>query len=152
MHGAIHLWCPQKIGFLTPSPVHMHSHEPDPLWTSTCGRHEIHIALLKRLVQWPSGPKAEIRTYGCNLFTTVLLIFFITNLYRRKIFTFYSGQRRNSGKKDTNFFAWEEDMMMSVDSNFNFLCGCPRGPLPLHMRPAWPLPPTCGRHKWMAPY
>jgi len=24
---------------------------PSPLWTSTCGRHEIHIALLKRLVQ-----------------------------------------------------------------------------------------------------
>jgi len=76
-------------------------HEPDlsPLWTSTCGRHEILIALLKQLVQWPSRPKAEIRIYDCNLFKTVLLIIVITNLYRRKISTFYSVQRENSGKK-----------------------------------------------------
>jgi len=42
-------------------------------------------------------------------------------------------QRRNSGKKDANFFAQEEDSMTSVDSNFNFLCGRPHGagpPLP----------------------
>jgi len=31
------------------------------------------------------------------------------------------------GKKDTNFFAWEEDRMTSVDSNLNFLCGRPHG-------------------------
>ena len=41
-----------------------------------------------------------------------------------------------------------------MDSNFNFLCGRPHvaGP-PVHMRPpeADPLPPPCGRHKWMAP-
>jgi len=80
--------------------VHM-SHTP-PLWTSTCGWHEKHIALLKRLVglHWPSGPKAEIRVYDCNIFKTVLLIIFITNLYRWKFFSFYSVQRRNSGKKD----------------------------------------------------
>jgi len=41
---------------------------PSPLWTSTRGRHEIHIALLKWLVQWPTGPKAEIRLYDSNLF------------------------------------------------------------------------------------
>src|SRR6218665_3956067 len=46
--------------------------------------------------------------------------------------------------------------MMSVDSNFNFLCGRPHGagpPPPVHMRPPEPdpLPPPCGRHKWMAP-
>ena len=46
---------------------------------------------------------------------------------------------------------------MSVDSNFNFLCGRPHGagpPPPVHMRPPDPdpvLPPPCGRHKWMAP-
>jgi len=55
--------------FDPPPPVHMHPHGPDPpLWTSTRGRHEIHTALLKRLVQWPTGPKAEIRQYDCNLF------------------------------------------------------------------------------------
>src|SRR6218665_3412455 len=47
--------------------------------------------------------------------------------------------------------------MTSVDSNFNFLCGRPHGdgpPPPVHMRPPEPdpLPPPCGRHKWMAPY
>ena len=71
----------------------MRQYEPDPLlWMSRCGRHEIHIALLKRLAQWPSGPKAEIRLYHCNLFKTVLLVIFITNLYRRRISTFYSVQ------------------------------------------------------------
>src|SRR6218665_3234532 len=39
----------KKITFLTPSPC---PHGPDhPLWTSTHGRHEIHTALLKWLVQ-----------------------------------------------------------------------------------------------------
>src|SRR6218665_1660887 len=47
--------------------------------------------------------------------------------------------------------------MTSVDSNFNFLCGRPHGagpPPPVHMCPSEPdpLPPPCGRHKWMAPY
>src|SRR6218665_3671359 len=70
-----------------------------PLWTSTCGRHEIHITLLKRLVQRPSKPNAEIRLYDCNLFKTVLLAIYITNLYCRKFSTFYSAERRNSGKK-----------------------------------------------------
>src|SRR6218665_377044 len=47
--------------------------------------------------------------------------------------------------------------MTSVDSNFNFLCGRPHGagpPPPVHMRPSEPdpLPPPCGRHKWMVPY
>jgi len=134
-------------------------HKPDappPLWTSTCGRHEIHVALLKQLVQLPSGLKAEIRLCDCNLFKTVLLIIFITNLYRRKISTFYSVQRRNSGKKYANFLAWEEYRLTSVDSNFKFLCGCPHGAWPPSPHPhastwAWP-PPPCGRHKWMAPY
>jgi len=124
---AIHLWRSQKIMFLTPSPC---PHRPTPfppLWTSTCGQHEIHIAFLKRLVQWPSRPKAGIRLYHCNLFKTVLLVIYI-NLW--KISTFYSVQRGNSGEKDANFFAWEEDSMTSVDFNFNLLCGRPHG--------AWP--------------
>src|SRR6218665_2625339 len=42
---------PSFYGVHIPSPS-LCPHEPDPsLWTSTCGRHEIHIALLERLVQ-----------------------------------------------------------------------------------------------------
>ena len=67
--GAIHLWRPQKITFLIPSPCpHASTWADPPLWTSTHGRHEIRTALLKWLVQWPTGPKAEIRLYDCNLF------------------------------------------------------------------------------------
>ena len=129
----------KKLGFW---PLPLPTWAGHPSWTSTWGRHEIHIALLKRIVQWSSGPKAEIRLYDCNLFKTVLLVIYITDLYHRKFSTFYSIERRNSGKKDTNFFAWEEDRMTSVDYNFNFLCGRPHGswPLPIHMRPPEPDP------------
>ena len=49
--------------------VHMGRTLPlPPLWTSTHGRHETHNALLKWLVQWPTGPQAEIRLYDSNLF------------------------------------------------------------------------------------
>ena len=117
---------------------------------------EIHIGFLKRIVglQWHSGPRpeAEIQLHDCNLSKTVLLVIYITNLYRRKMSTFYSVQRRNSGKSDVNFFPWE-DRMTSVDSNFNFLHERPHGawlPPPftcVHLI----LPPPFGRHKWMAP-
>src|SRR6218665_3679633 len=56
------------------------------------------------------GPKAEIRLYDSNLFKlystvcTISRLIYITNLYGRKIPTF-SVQRRNSGRKDANFFA-----------------------------------------------
>jgi len=67
--------------------------------------------------------------------------------------TFYSIQRRNYGKKYANFFAGEEDMMTSVDSNFNFLYGRPHGARLLPPSTwAWLPPPACGHHKWMAPY
>jgi len=36
------------------------THSP-PLLMSTCCRREIHLTLLKQLVQRPSGPKAEIQ-------------------------------------------------------------------------------------------
>src|SRR6218665_677895 len=52
--------------FDPPPPVHMRPHGTDPLpllWASTHGRHEIHTALLKWLVQCPTAPKAEIRLY-----------------------------------------------------------------------------------------
>jgi len=91
----------------------------------------------------------------CNLSKTLLSVFHITYyLYRLKISTFYSIQRRNSDK-NANFFAWEKDRMMSVGSNF--LCGCPHGadelisPRPHVSTRVWPLLPPCGRHKWMAP-
>jgi len=115
-----------KNQVLDPPPSTWAGPPPSPLvdvhmWSMWCGRREIHVALLKQPVQWPSGLKAEIRLYDCNLFKTVLLVIYITNLYRWKISTFYSG------KKDANFFAWDEDRMTSVDSNFNFLCGHPHG-------------------------
>jgi len=41
--------------------------------------------------------------------------------------------------------------MTSVSSDF--LCGRPQAlTVPVHRRPPEPLPPPCGRHKWMAPY
>ena len=49
------------------SPVHM-GRTPAPLWISTRGQHEIYTALLKWLVQWPTGPKSEIQLYDSNLF------------------------------------------------------------------------------------
>ena len=71
--GAIHLWRPQKNHVFDPPlpPVLMRPHGPDPLpplWTSKHGLHKIHTALLKWLVQWPTGPKGEIRLYDSNLF------------------------------------------------------------------------------------
>jgi len=117
---------------------------PLPLWTFTCGQLETNIALLKRIVQWPSGPRAEFRLYDCNLFKTVLVVIFITNLFLRKISTFISGLRRHSGwKKHANFIAWLEDRMTSVESNFNFLSARPHGAWshsPDHMCPPEPDP------------
>ena len=49
--------------------------------------------------------------------------------------TFYSVERRNSVKKNANFFAGKEDRMTSVDSNFNFLCGRRHGAGPPLPRP-----------------
>ena len=43
----------KKITFLTP--LCPHGPDPLPLWTSTRGRHEIHTALLKWLVQLPQS-------------------------------------------------------------------------------------------------
>ena len=60
----------KQSGFWPPSPpVHMRPHGPDP---PPCGRpHAVdmkYTALLKWLVQWPTGPKTEIRLYDSNLF------------------------------------------------------------------------------------
>jgi len=130
---------------------------PHPLWTSTCGWHEIHIALLKQLVQWPSGPKVEIQLYDWNLFKTVLLKILLLIYIAEKFPLFIPSKDEILVKKDANFLAWEEDRMTSVDYNFNFLCGRPHGAWPPSPSPhastwAWPPSPLCcGRHKWMAP-
>ena len=63
--GAIHLWHPQKIRFSTSPCPHASTWAGPlpPLWTSTRGRHEVHTTLLKRLLQWPTRPKAQIRIW-----------------------------------------------------------------------------------------
>src|SRR6218665_2119044 len=76
-----------------------------------------------------------IRTVGLLLVIYITPIY-ITNVYRRKISSFYSVQRLNLVKKYTNFFALEEDRMTSVDYNFSFLFGRPHGAGP-------PPPSTC---------
>ena len=145
----------KNLIFDPPPSVHMRPQEPDPstLWTATCGRHEIHIALLKRLVQWPSGPKAEIRFYDCNLFKTVLLIIFITSLYHRKNFTFIPSKDKILVKRTPTSLhekktGWTLILIFCVDVHM--------GLDPPLSRPhasswAWPPSPPCGRHKWMAP-
>jgi len=85
----IHLWCPQENqGFW-----------PLPLWPSTWNMHHSLEAACTMTFQMK---------YDWNLFKTVLLVIYITNLYWRKISTFYSVQRWNSGTKTNNFFAWED--------------------------------------------
>src|SRR6218665_1797858 len=54
----------------------------------------------------------------------------------QKNFHFFLSKDEILVKKDANFFAWEEDSMTSVDSNFNFLRGRPHGagpPSPVHL-------------------
>ena len=141
-----------KVFDLLPT-VHMGPHEPDPpspLWTSTCGRHE--IALFERLVQWRSRPKAEIRLYDCNLFKTVLLVIYITNLYRRKISTFIPSKYEILAKKTlislhekkTQWRQWTLILIFCVDVHMGI------DPPPPHPHAStWAWPPMCGCHKWI---
>jgi len=115
---------------------------PPSLWTSTWGRHEIRIVLLKGLVQWPSWPKAEIRLYDCNLFQSVLLIIFISNLYRRKISTFYSMKDEilvkkkptSLREKKTGWCQWTVILIFCKDVNVGL------DPSPRPLASAWALP------------
>jgi len=151
--GVIHLRRPlENRVFDPPSPVHMHPHEPDlpsPLWMSTCHRHEIHIALQKQLVQWPSGSKDEMRLkYHCNCLKLYYYFFILLVYILTKNFHFlFCPKTKFWSKKNANFFAWEEDRMTSV--GYNFLCGHPHGAdTPIHRLPHEPNspPPLCGRH------
>src|SRR6218665_484823 len=88
-----------------------------------------------------TGPKAEIRLYDSNLFK----LYYITNLYRRKISTFFLSKDEILVKKTpTSLHEKEVDSMTSVDSNFNFLCGRPHGTGP-------PSPPSTCVHLSLAP-
>jgi len=155
---AFHLWRPQKNRIFDPS---LSPHEPDPP-TPTCGRshahsfqfsrHEIHIALLKRLVQWPSGPKAEIRLYGCNLFKTVLLIILSLIYIAEKFPHFIPSKHEILVKKMPTSLQEKKTGWHQWSLNFNFLCGHPHGDWPppsVHLSLTPPPPPPCGRHKWM---
>ena len=112
--GVFNLWCPQENrDFWPPTP---RPYEPDsrPLWTSTCRRDEIHVNLLKQLVQWPSGPNAWTEYFIVKLnyseieSVILLLQIDITNLCWGKIFTVYSVQKQKSGIQNSNFFEWEK--------------------------------------------
>ena len=119
-----------------PLPLSIWAGPPPPLWTSTRGRHEIHTALLKRLVQWPSRPKLKF-DYKIVFSKTVpvLLVIYITNLYRRKMSTFYFVHKGEilvkktptSLHEKTGWRQWTLILIFCVD---------------VHMRPL---------RKWMAP-
>ena len=134
----------------------MRPHEPDSsplLWTSTCCRHEIHIALLKQLVQWPSWPKVDIWLYDCNLFKTVLLVIYNYNLYCWKCPLFVPSKdeilmkRRQPSlhEKKTGWRQWTLILIFSVDVHMGL------DPSPRPHASIWAWPPPCIRHKWMAP-
>src|SRR6218665_790229 len=72
---------------------------PPPFWMSTCLRHDVYTSL-------SSGPELrfDYDNYNCNLFKTVLLIIYITNLYWRKI-SFFIPSENKLWYKNINFFA-----------------------------------------------
>ena len=92
-----------KSRFSTPSPslsafVHMRL-TPHPLWTSTLGRHEIHITLLKQLIQWLSDLKLKFDNNTSVLYLKLcycLFILLICILYWRKMSSIYFVRRWNS--------------------------------------------------------
>ena len=143
-----------KSGFWPP-PLSTWARPPSPLWTSTRGSHEIHTALLKWLVQWPTGPKAEIRLYDSNLFKLYFLVIYITNLYRRKISTVFLSKDEILVKKMPTSLhekkrvwrQWTLILIFCVDVHMGLDLPSPRP----HAS-TWACPPPCGRHKWMAPY
>ena len=106
------------------------------LWTSTCGQHEIHTALLKWLVHWPSEPKAEIRLYDCNLFKTLVLVIYTTNLYRQKFPLFIPFKDEIMVKKH-QLHCMGRRQMLPVGSNFNFLGERPHGADPRPRASTW---------------
>src|SRR6218665_566829 len=86
----------------------------------------------------------------------MLLVIYITNLYRRKISTFFLSKDEILVKKTPTFVhekktvcrQWTLILIFCVDVHMGL-----DPPPPVHMRPPEPdlPPPPCGRHKWMAP-
>ena len=111
----------RKSRFLSP-----HETDPNPsyLWTSTCRRPEIHITLLKQLVQCPSRPKLKVDNkmieiyvrLNYNLYYWIILTTKFRFLIHPKVKFLY---------KRANFFAWDEDRMNYVGSNFVCCTVCP---------------------------
>jgi len=134
--GAIHLLRPQKKSSFWPPLTSVHMS-----WTPSlpCGRpHAVDMKYtpLSWNGYYNDFPDLTLKFDSMIvIYLKLLLVIYITNLHWQKISTFYSVQRRNSGKNDANFFAWEEDRMTSVNSNFNFLCERPHGAWPLYPRP-----------------
>src|SRR6218665_916018 len=88
----------------------------------------------------------------------ILLVIYITNLYRRKISTFILSKDEilvkktptSLHEKKTVCCQWTLILIFCVDVHM----GLDPPPPPVHMRPPEPdpLPTPRGRHKWMAPY
>ena len=157
--SAIHLWRPQKITFLTP-PVHMRPHGPDPSPPPYGRPHTVDMKYspLKWLVQWPTGPKAEIRLYDSNLFKLYFKKFISLIYIAEKFASFLSKDKILVKKtpislheKKTVCRQWTLILIFCVDVHVEMGLD----PLPpstcVHLSLTPSSPPPCGRHKWMAP-
>jgi len=117
------------------------SRTPFPLWTSTCGQHEIHIALLKWLVKWPSGPKAEIWLYDCNLYKTVLLVIYIAKKFPifipSKDEILVKKTSTSLHEKKTGWRQWNPILIFCVNVHIDL---DPLSPRPHASKWAWPPP------------
>src|SRR6218665_722797 len=85
-----------------------------------------------------------------------MLVIYIINLYHQKLSTFYSVQRRNSGKKRRQLLCMRR-RQDDVSGLLNLIfCGdvhMIRDPPPPRPHASTKVsPPPCGLHKWMAPW
>jgi len=76
----------------------------------------------------------------------MLLVIYTTNLYRRKISTFFCPKTK-FGLKKRQLLCMRRRQYDVSGLNFNFVCGRPHGDgPPVHMRPPEPDPPSV----WMS--
>ena len=140
--------CTRKSGLPPP----LSAWDWPPLRKSTCSQHEIHINLLKQLVQWPSRTKVEFPLYyDCNLFKTERLVIYIDERFPLFILSKDEILVQNTPtslheKQTRGWCQWAlifcEDVHMELTSYSNPHASTSAGS---------PSPP-CGRHKRMAPY